>query len=94
MSDTFDPNEAVAFLHCNMPDGTQSTDIFRESDNNERDPFHRASRLRDAVRDDFPGAVFSIGVNKRANDLATVTRMRAMGFEDYTLADAAEDGVL
>lgn len=90
MTESFNPTEGVAFLHCNQPDGTQSTDIFRESDDPDRDPIHRAESLRRAVEDDFPGAVFSIGYNDRASNLATVTRMRAMGFADYTLADVSQ----
>lgn len=87
----FDSSVGVAFLHMNLPDGTHATDCFQESEDDEYDPYHRAQRLRDAVRCDFPNAIFSIGANTRARLLAQVTQMRRVGFLDYTMSDAIED---
>lgn len=52
------------------------------------DPVRQAELLKSACEDDFPGAIWSIGLDEEARDIMTNTRMREMGFEDYDHAKA------
>lgn len=52
------------------------------------DPVRRCERLKSACEDDFPGAIWSIGMDEDARDIMATTRMREMGFEDYDHAEA------
>lgn len=84
--------KAVLFT-LDVETGKTYTDVFTEADEHytgNLDPFHRAEALRNTTANDFPGAIQSIGCNERARVLMTVTRMRRMGFDDYTEVDALE----
>ena len=52
------------------------------------DPVRRCENLKAACEDDFPGAIWSIGLDEEARDIMASTRMREMGFEDYDHAKA------
>lgn len=80
--------EGVAVLFALLPNGISHADVFKESEDPDRDPWDRADRMRAAYGDDFPGAIYSIGGNDRARDLAAARRMNQMGFDGYTADDA------
>ena len=76
--------KAVLFIyHTN---GKVNADEFLEVEG-KSDPYHRALGLWESCCDDFPGAIHAIGMNDRARDLMTNTRMAEMGFEGYDATD-------
>ncbi|MEX5307581.1 hypothetical protein RF644_17690 [Kocuria sp. CPCC 205258] len=82
--------QAVAVLTIIHPDATSTTRVFIEDDHHELDPFHRAVKRRDAVLAERPESKATIGINERALDAATVTRMHDAGFPAYDLLDAEQ----
>lgn len=83
--------EPIATLSMYDPDsGAREVDVFEGKDH--PDPQLAAERMRAAVGDDFPNAVWAIGVNEPARDIMTNRRMREMGFEDYDHAEAQGRG--
>jgi hypothetical protein len=76
----------IAVLFTYTAEGKSFTDAYSEADY--ADPQLQAERMRSAVGDDFPGAIFSIGMNERARDIMTNRRMADMGFENYDHAAA------
>jgi hypothetical protein len=71
---------AVLFMY-NPKNGKTSTDVFETPTH--PDPVRSAENLREACRDDFPGAIWSLGMDEEARIIMTNTRMREMGFADY-----------
>jgi hypothetical protein len=82
--------QAVAVLTVTRPDGTVTTRVFIDDDHHELDPFHRAEKRRDALLAERPESKATIGINERALDAATVTKMHDEGFPDYDLLDAEQ----
>ena len=76
--------KAVLFIH--HTNGKVNADEFLEVEG-KSDPYHRALGLWESCCDDFPGAIHAIGMNDRARDLMTNTRMAEMGFEGYDATD-------
>jgi hypothetical protein len=76
-----------AVLFIQQASGKVNVDEFLE-DESGRDPYHRALGLWRSCEDDFPGAIWSIGMNDRARDLMAEANMHAMGFKDYDHAEA------
>lgn len=76
----------IAVLFTYTADGKTFTDAYSEADY--PDPQLQCERMRAAVGDDFPDAIFSIGMNDRARDLMTNRRMADMGFTGYDHATA------
>lgn len=75
--------KAVLFTHT--ADGRTFADAYAAEDGYE-DPQLQCERTRAAVGDDFPGAIFSIGMNDEAREIMARRRMKAMGFSDEELA--------
>lgn len=71
-----------AVLFTLTADGSVHADVYLEGDSAD-DPELCAQRMRSAVGDDMPDAIFSIGMNDRARFLMTQRRMQDMGFQDY-----------
>jgi hypothetical protein len=82
--------QAVAVLTIVPRQGDAITRVFVEDTHQDLDPFHRAEQRRDALLAQHPGATATIGINERALDAATVTKMHTAGFADYTLLDAEQ----
>lgn len=82
--------QAVAVLTVTRPDGAVNTRVFVDDSHQELDPFHRAEQRRDALLTEDPMSTVTIGVNERALDAATATKMHAAGFTDYDLLDAEQ----
>lgn len=75
----------LAILHGYDPvNGKTTSDPFEErsEDVGKTSPYHRAAALRDSVSGDFPGWVWSIGLNDRARDLMASENMRRMGLTE------------
>ncbi len=84
--------EAIAILFSGDPDTERSSmDVFRESENVERDPLLRAELLMRSCQDDFPNRLWTLTGNGRAKQLATRRRMLAMGFTPEDLEEAHDD---
>lgn len=79
--------KGLAVLFIYQEDGTVSADPFYEDDGYESDPFHRAQAIWESCKDDFPGAIVSIGLNERARTLMGRARMRAWGFTEEELEE-------
>lgn len=73
--------KAKAVLFTYTAKGKTFTDAFEAP--KYEDPQLMCEQMREAVGDDFPGAIFSIGMNKAARDIMATRRMRQMGFKDY-----------
>lgn len=71
--------KAVLFTHTS--DGQLFADAYEAPEY--EDPQLMCERMQNAVGDDFPDAIFSIGMNEEARRIMTNRRMREMGFEDY-----------
>ena len=82
--------QAVAVLTVVHPDASSTTRVFIDDEHHELDPFHRAVKRRDAVLAERPESKATIGINERALDAATVTKMQDAGFPDYDLLDAEQ----
>ena len=82
--------QAVAVLTVVHPDASSTTRVFIDDEHHELDPFHRAVKRRDAVLAERPESKATIGINERALDAATVTKMHDAGFPDYDLFDAEQ----
>ncbi|MEX5236026.1 hypothetical protein [Kocuria arenosa] len=82
--------QAVAVLTVVHPDDSTTTRVFIDAAGQDLDPFHRAEQRRDALLTEHPEATATIGINERALDAATVTKMHAVGFTDYDLRDAEQ----
>lgn len=83
-------SNGIAVLHGFDPESGQvTTDAFYEADS-PRSPWHRAAAMRESVRNDFPGWIWSIGMNERAHALMTTENMRQIGIgeEDWTDEDS------
>ncbi|WNM67712.1 hypothetical protein SEA_LITTLEFORTUNE_9 [Microbacterium phage LittleFortune] len=76
---------AVLFM-WNPATGQTTTDVYETP--TVEDPVRRAENIRRSCEDDFPGAVWAIGMDDEARDIMTSTRMREMGFEGYDHAAA------
>jgi hypothetical protein len=74
---------AQAVLFMRQTNGRTSTDLFTEDDG--KSPYHAAESLREACRDDFPGAIWAIGQNEASKKLMGRENMRRMGFKDEEL---------
>lgn len=79
---------AVLFIY-DPGTGKTTTDVFTE-DGSGRDPYRRAKGLLDSVREDFPNAIMTIGMNEKGRALMTVANMHSLGIADYTEADALD----
>jgi hypothetical protein len=75
--------EAKAVLFLLQEDGTMNNDVFLGSDF--PSPYHAAESLREACRNDFPGATWAIGQNEASTKLMGRENMRRMGFKDEEL---------
>jgi len=70
----------VATLSMFDPDsGYSVVEVFSGTDHT--DPEFQAELTRSAVGDDYPNAVWAIGVNEAAREIMGNRRMRAMGFD-------------
>lgn len=61
---------------------TTTVDVFDEDDSHPDSPWHRAAALRDSCEDDFPNAIFAIGMNDQARDLMQAENMRRCGLKE------------
>lgn len=85
----------LAVLHSYDPKtGETSADPFEErsEDAGKTSPYHRAVALRDSIAGDFPGRIWSIGMDDRARELMAAENMRRWGL-DGADADPAEEWV-
>lgn len=82
--------QAVAVLTIVPSTGDTITRVFVDDTHQDLDPFHRAEQRREALLTEHPMSTVTIGINEPALDAATVTKMHAAGFADYTLLDAEQ----
>jgi len=75
---------AVLFMY-NPETGKTTSDVFTTPEY--PDPVRQAEALKASCVDDFPGALWGLGLDEEARDIMTNTRMREMGFEDYDHAE-------
>ena len=76
--------KAVLFVHTS--EGKLFAEVYTTDDGFE-DPQLQCEAMKASVQDDFPDAIFSIGLNEEARQIMTRRRMRAMGFSDEELED-------
>lgn len=76
---------AVLFMH-DPKTGQTTTDVYATPD--VENPVLRAENIKRSCEDDFPGAIWSIGMDDEARDIMAAHRMQQMGFTDYTVEEA------
>lgn len=79
---------AKAALFTLTADGETFTDEF-SSDAGYEDPQLQCERTRAAVGEDFPDAIFAIGMNDEARNIMVDRRMREMGLGSQAPAPAS-----
>ena len=72
-----------AVLFTYTADGQNFATPFEGCEGPGRDPFHRAQALKESLEADWPGAIWSIGIDEEAREAMADTRMVAMLGPDW-----------